>query len=67
MTDAPNRTGDTVKESADYRAVCCGVFKKLADDELFPRCSMHGDTEWERIPPFDAIKGLGQQGQPPLW
>ncbi len=66
MADAPNRTGDTVKESGDYRAVCCGVFKKLADDELFPRCSMHGDTEWERIAPFGAIEGMEQQGQPPL-
>ena len=64
MTDAPNRTGDAVKESAGYRALCCGVFKQLADDELFPRCSMHGDTEWERIPPFDAIKGMDNQPPP---
>ncbi len=66
MTNAPNRTGDTVKESADYRAVCCGVFKKLSVDELFPRCSMHGNTEWERVGPLDAI-GEIQQGRPPLW
>ena len=65
MTDAPNRTGDTAKESGFYRAACCGVIKKLLVDELFPRCSMHGDTEWEKIPPFDAIKGMEQQAQPP--
>ncbi len=64
MTDAPNHTGDTVKESADYRAACCGVFKRLTVDELFPRCSVHGDTEWEKIAPFDAIEGM-QQGLPP--
>ena len=56
MTDAPNRTGDTVKESGAYRAVCCGVIKTLAVDELFPRCSMHGDTEWEKIAPFEGMK-----------
>ena len=49
MTDALNRTGDTVKESAVYRAACCRVIKKLTVDELFPLCSMHGDTEWEKI------------------
>ena len=58
MTDAPNRTGDTAKESGAYRAACCGVIKTLLVDELFPRCSMHGGTEWEKIPPFDAIKGM---------
>ncbi len=63
MIDAPNRTGDTVKESAAYRAVCCGVFKNLSVDELFPRCSMHGNTEWEIIARLGAI----QQGRPPLW
>ncbi len=65
MTDAPNRTGDTVKESAVYRAGCCRVIKKLTVDELFPRCSMHGDTEWERIAFFNAINWMDQQGQPP--
>ncbi len=66
MEDTPNRTGDTVKESANYRTACCRVIKKLTVDELFPRCSMHGDTEWEKIAPFGAIEGMGQQGQPPL-
>ena len=58
MTEAPNRTGDTVKESANYRAACCGVIKRLSVDELFPRCSMDGDTEWEKIAPFDAIEEM---------
>jgi len=67
MTDPPNRTGDTVKDSAQYRSTCsCKLVKQLAVDELFPQCSKHGDTKWKKIIPIEAIQGaMDLPSQPP--
>ena len=44
--------GEKISFSGEYRAACCGVVKKLLQEQSFPNCSEHGETVWSWIPPF---------------
>lgn len=49
------RTGESVPNTAEYRAACCRAVRKFGKGEIFPCCSDHGETDWHWLPPLDWL------------